>query len=162
MNQMIVMKFIEEKYDYLFPNDDYPEWEVEDALTNAPDAFEYQLQTLSFRNPSTMELIAFFPGSLGVDRFMLGDVAKGILKYFTFGGFGIWWIKDIFSAKKRCRTYNCKNLMNALATPSLVPHNEPKINIDLDTAIQIGKAVAPAVKSMAKGAKDIGSTFEVK
>lgn len=159
---MTVIKFMEEKNDYLFPNDAYSELEVEEALTDAPDAFDYQLQTLSFRNPSTMKLIAFFTGSLGVDRFMLGDVAKGILKYFTFGGFGIWWIKDIASAKKRCRTYNCKKLMDTLANPSLVPQNGSKVNIDLDTAIQIGKAAAPVVKSVVQGAKDIGSTFEVK
>ena len=162
MNQITVAKFMEEKKDFLFPNEEYSEFEMEEILLNAPDTFEFQLKTISFRNPSTLKLIAFFPGSLGVDRFMLGDIKKGILKYFTFGGFGIWWLKDIFSAKKRCCAYNCQKIIKALENPAYIPQSNPKINIDLDTALKIGKEITPIVKTMAQGARDIGSTFEIK
>ena len=112
MKQSIAIEFLKKNNEYLFPNGMYTETEIEKALTNAPDSFELTMNSIPFRNPKTIQIISVFPGSLGVDRFYLGDIAKGLLKYITFGGFGIWWIVDIFSAKERCRAYNCKKLMN--------------------------------------------------
>ena len=33
-------------------------------------------------------------GYLGADRFYKGDVALGVIKLITLGGFGVWWIID--------------------------------------------------------------------
>ena len=116
MNPIDVARYLETNKDYLFPNENYTENEVENALLSAPHACGMRLNTISFKNPSTVKLISIFPGSLGVDRFYLGEIKKGILKYFTFGGLGIWWIADIISAKKRCCQYNCKKLMDFVST----------------------------------------------
>ena len=35
-------------------------------------------------------------GYFGADRFYKGEVALGLLKLITFGGFFIWWIIDAF------------------------------------------------------------------
>lgn len=37
---------------------------------------------------------SFFLGIYGVDRFMRGQIALGVLKLLTFGGFGFWYIAD--------------------------------------------------------------------
>lgn len=43
----------------------------------------------------TALLLSIFLGFYGADRFYLGDILKGILKFFTMGGFFVWWLIDI-------------------------------------------------------------------
>ena len=40
-------------------------------------------------------LLSIFVGALGIDRFYLGRVGSGLVKLFTFGGLGIWWLIDV-------------------------------------------------------------------
>jgi len=45
-------------------------------------------------------------GSLGVDRFMMGQIGLGLLKLLTFGGFGIWWLIDVILIATRYQFEN--------------------------------------------------------
>ena len=49
-------------------------------------------------NKVTFILLSFFLGSLGVDRFMRGQIGLGVLKIVTFGGMGIWSLADFVIA----------------------------------------------------------------
>ena len=40
-------------------------------------------------------IISLFVGGLGIDRFMMGQTALGVLKLLTLGGLGIWWLIDL-------------------------------------------------------------------
>lgn len=158
MEQIKAVEFLENNKDYLFPNKLYSDIEIENAIIAAPDSFELMMNSIPFRKPSTVQILSFFPGSLGVDRFYLGEVLKGALKYFTFAGLGVWWIADIISAKSRCRTYNCKKLMSAVNNPSFISE---ALNTDarIGSAVNKAKKFAPVAKEVIKGAKNVGKTF---
>ena len=160
MDQLKVVEFLEQNKDFLFPNKEYTGLIVENALMAAPDGFEMSMRSIPFRKTMTVQLISVFLGSLGIDRFYLGEIGKGILKYFTFGGLGIWWIADIISAKDRCRAYNCKKLMAAVNDPTVIAEMQ-KVDSDIRDIGDKVKTFGPLVTKIVKGAKDIGSTFEV-
>ena len=40
-------------------------------------------------------VVCFFLGSLGIHRFMMGDITNGILMLITLGGLGIWALIDL-------------------------------------------------------------------
>lgn len=160
MNDWKVMEFVETNKEYLFPNTVYSEADLERELSAAPENFDLMLNSIPLRRPSTLQIISIFPGSLGVDRFYLGEITKGLLKYITFGGVGVWWIADIISAKNRCRAYNCKKIIAAINDPSVIAQMQ---NTDdkIKTTVENAKKFAPVAKAVFKGAKDIQKTFDI-
>lgn len=52
----------------------------------------------SDKDQSTLFLLSVFAGTLGLDRFYLGQTGLGIAKLLTCGGFGIWAMVDMIMA----------------------------------------------------------------
>lgn len=114
MDRIEVYEYIEKNRDFLFPNDTYSEEEIERAMLCIPQYLRTSVESLRLKKPSTVQRISVFPGMLGVDRFYLGEKGTGFLKYITLGEVGVWWILDIMSAKSRCRTYNCRKILEQI------------------------------------------------
>jgi len=53
-------------------------------------------------------LMSIFFGTLGVDRFIMKKVGTGLLKLFTLGGLGIWWLIDVILIATK---YKYKNVI---------------------------------------------------
>ena len=87
---------------------------LKEALEKLDDSKAMFVQTVDFKDPTTILIISILIGSLGIDRFMLGEAGLGIAKLLTCGGCYIWWIIDMVNAQDRTRQYNYKKLQEAL------------------------------------------------
>ena len=64
------------------------------------------LQMQQYKDPTTYIIVSLLGGSLGIDRFMLGDTGLGVGKLLTCGGLGIWTIIDWFMIMPATREKN--------------------------------------------------------
>jgi len=88
--------------------------QVREALTDMDDSRWSLLQMTQFKDPNIMLIVSLLGGSLGIDRFMLGDTGLGIGKLLTCGGFGIWTIVDWFLIMGETRNKNIEKFMMAV------------------------------------------------
>ena len=79
---------------------------IRERLIALDDSKWAMLSTVQLKDPSTVLIISILAGSLGIDRFMLGDTGVGVGKLITCGGFGIWTIIDWFQIQKATRVKN--------------------------------------------------------
>ena len=85
---------------------DYQVAAIRDMLLAADDSKWSMLQVMQFKDPTICLIISLFAGSLGIDRFFIGDTGLGIAKLITCGGFGIWTIVDWFLIMGAARDKN--------------------------------------------------------
>lgn len=89
---------------------DYQVAAIRDMLLAADDSKWSMLQVMQFKDPTICLIISLFAGSLGIDRFFIGDTGLGIAKLITCGGFGIWTIVDWFLIMGAARDKNMQKL----------------------------------------------------
>jgi TM2 domain-containing membrane protein YozV len=54
-----------------------------------------------YQHQLTVLIISFLGGYLGLDRFYRGEIALGVIKLITVGGFGVWYLIDLAIAAYR-------------------------------------------------------------
>ena len=83
---------------------------LREMLLNADDSKWALIQTIQYKDPTLALVISLVGGSLGIDRFFIGDMGLGIAKLITCGGFGIWSIIDWFFIMDAAREKNVSKL----------------------------------------------------
>jgi len=87
---------------------------VRERLIALDDSKWAMISTIQFKDPTTSLIVSILAGSLGIDRFIIGDSGLGIGKLLTCGGFGIWTIVDWFLISKATREKNMQSLQQFL------------------------------------------------
>lgn len=101
-----------------FPREALPQLQQRlDELT--PDA-QYSVMSVSYKEPIVAFVLSFFLGTLGIDRFYVGDTGLGVGKLvatiLTFGVVGcIWWFVDLFLIMRSCRMHNYEQAVRMMA-----------------------------------------------
>lgn len=103
---------------YLISNGNkFPEEMLEvlrDKLIAEDGSKEGMLSILQFKDPTVSIILSLFVGTLGIDRFYIGDTGLGIAKLLTCGGAGVWAIVDWFLIMNATRRKNLERIMSVL------------------------------------------------
>lgn len=83
---------------------------IRERLLAADDSKWAMINSADLKDPTTVLIISIFAGTLGIDRFMIGDTGLGVGKLLTAGGCGIWWIVDLFLIQDATRQKNMEKL----------------------------------------------------
>ncbi len=75
----------------------------------------FRVQSQSYKDPMMILVVSLLVGSLGIDRFLIGEVGLGIAKLLTCGGLGIWYIVDWFLIMGATRDKNLERFEIASA-----------------------------------------------
>ena len=103
---------------YIMTNQKYfPEEKMvylKDKLRTMDDEKFSLISTIELKDPTTLLLVSLFLGTLGIDRFMVGDTGMGILKLLTLGCCGVLTIIDWFTISKKTKEVNFNKVMSLI------------------------------------------------
>ena len=88
---------------------------IKDRLLALDDDKFTLINALDYKDPTMMIIVSVFAGSLGIDRFMLGDTGYGVLKLLTCVGCGILTIIDWFNIQDLTRNQNYAKLLQIIS-----------------------------------------------
>ncbi|MCK6604950.1 MAG: TM2 domain-containing protein [Ignavibacteriaceae bacterium] len=97
-----------------FPSERIPY--IKQQLERIDDSKLIYLQTMSYKDPVILLIISIVAGSLGIDRFMLGQIGLGIAKLLTCGGLGLWTLIDWFLIMGQAKEKNFEEFMKIIST----------------------------------------------
>ena len=83
---------------------------IRQRLEAIPEQQISMLYSISFQDPTMLLIISLLGGTLGIDRFLLGQIGLGVGKLLTCGGCGIWSIVDLFLIMDATRQSNAQKL----------------------------------------------------
>ena len=83
---------------------------IRERLIALDDSKWAMLSSIQLKDPTTSLIVSILAGSLGIDRFIIGDTGLGIGKLLTCGGFGIWTIIDWFMIQQSTREKNMQKI----------------------------------------------------
>lgn len=72
------------------------------------------LAMVELKDPIMMLIISLLFGTLGIDRFLLGDIGMGVLKLLTGGLCGILTLVDWFLIMNKTKELNFNKVMALL------------------------------------------------
>lgn len=83
---------------------------IRERLLALDDSKWTMIASVQLKDPTTSLIVSILVGTLGIDRFIIGDTGLGIGKLLTCGGAGIWTIVDWFLIQKATREKNMEKI----------------------------------------------------
>jgi len=84
--------------------------QLRERLLQIDDSKWAMIQAIQLKDPTVSLIVSLLAGSLGIDRFLIGDAGLGVGKLLTCGGLGIWTIIDWFMIMGATREKNIAKL----------------------------------------------------
>ncbi|NLC55100.1 MAG: TM2 domain-containing protein [Erysipelothrix sp.] len=85
---------------------------IKEILDTLEEKDLYMINSLDLKDPTMYLIISVVGGTLGIDRFMIGDMGMGVLKLLTGGLCGILTIYDWFIISNRVKQQNLQMFLN--------------------------------------------------
>lgn len=87
---------------------------IRERLLQLDESKWFMISSIELKDPTTSLIISIVAGSLGIDRFLIGDVGLGVGKLITCGGLGIWTIIDWFMIQDATKRKNFEKIQQFL------------------------------------------------